>query len=225
MVWIPNGAFLIPMSTAGREEVRAYGCTHRLVSAGRNLTLLAATTLGPICSTFQAHAGRCSSTAWTFNPKVAGSNPARPMRFAGKLGKLKAGCAYVFAYAHPQFRASACRTFSVPCGSLQLVRGILRPIAGPPDDRLELGPRPTRGRRPLPSSHLPLPSSPAHSAVSLAPSTTAGGPSIHPGIAPCPVAHPVGSTPAAWTRPRPPAQSAFTPFATSQMPKPKPRTT
>jgi hypothetical protein len=48
---------------------RAYRCAYRLVSEECVLALLAATAIGSIRSTFQARAGRCSSTAWTLIPR------------------------------------------------------------------------------------------------------------------------------------------------------------
>jgi hypothetical protein len=67
------------------EDNRAYACAYRFVSARCLLLQFAATTIRVICSALQVCTACFSSSSRTFNPKVAGSNPARPWRFAGKL--------------------------------------------------------------------------------------------------------------------------------------------
>jgi hypothetical protein len=60
------------------EDNRAYACAYRLVSATCNLLQFAATTIRLICSALQFRTACFSSSSRTFNPKVAGSSPARP---------------------------------------------------------------------------------------------------------------------------------------------------
>jgi hypothetical protein len=69
----------------------AYGCAYRLVSGGRLLPQFVATTNWPICRIFRLGAIDFSLFGRTFNPKVAGSTPARPMRFAGILPHDRGG--------------------------------------------------------------------------------------------------------------------------------------
>ena len=60
-----------------------YECAYRLVSAGCDSVQLVATSNRRICSFFRLSAVRCSLFGRTFNPEVEGSNPSRPIRFAG----------------------------------------------------------------------------------------------------------------------------------------------
>jgi hypothetical protein len=55
-------------------------CAYRLVSGGGSWLQFVATMNGAICSKFQLRAARRSSSSRTFNPKAAGSNPARPIQ-------------------------------------------------------------------------------------------------------------------------------------------------
>src|SRR6266540_3321099 len=70
----------------------AYTCAYRLISARCVLLQFVAAKLRPICSTFQLLAVRCSLCGRTFNPKVAGSIPARPIRKCLHTGNLCARC-------------------------------------------------------------------------------------------------------------------------------------
>jgi NAD(P)-dependent dehydrogenase (short-subunit alcohol dehydrogenase family) len=63
-----------------RYAALEYGLEYRLVSARRSSQHLAAVRNLRSFSTMQPHADRCSDPARTFNPKVAGSSPARPIR-------------------------------------------------------------------------------------------------------------------------------------------------
>ncbi|MGH3084395.1 MAG: hypothetical protein ACRDNP_10130, partial [Gaiellaceae bacterium] len=58
---------------------RAYGCAYRLVSDTCSFPQLTAATIWAICSVFPSREGCRCSFSWTFKPKVAGSNPARPI--------------------------------------------------------------------------------------------------------------------------------------------------
>jgi hypothetical protein len=57
----------------------AYGCAYRFVSASFILLHFVATIVRGSCSTFRCLPACCSSLSRTFNPKVAGSIPARPI--------------------------------------------------------------------------------------------------------------------------------------------------
>jgi hypothetical protein len=72
-----------PVAFSG--DGRAYDCAYRLASRGRISPQFVAAMSSPICSIFQPGAATCNLYGRTFNPKAAGSNPARPMRFAGIL--------------------------------------------------------------------------------------------------------------------------------------------
>jgi hypothetical protein len=61
----------------------AYGCAYRLVSRGGHSLLFVATSRRLICRHFPRTSACCGLFGRTFNPKVAGSSPARPIRFAG----------------------------------------------------------------------------------------------------------------------------------------------
>jgi hypothetical protein len=56
----------------------AYGCAYRLVSATCSLLQFVAETIPARCSMYPFQAARFSPSSRTFNPKVAGSIPARP---------------------------------------------------------------------------------------------------------------------------------------------------
>src|SRR5204862_3940939 len=58
----------------------AYGCAYRLVSVTCILLQLLAESIRVRCGTFPTYAVGCGSSSRTFNPKVAGSIPARPLR-------------------------------------------------------------------------------------------------------------------------------------------------
>src|SRR6266511_3638613 len=60
-------------------------CAYRLVSVRCVLLQFVAMPIGVSCSPFRFDAVRFSSSSRTFNPKVAGSIPARPTSFAGIL--------------------------------------------------------------------------------------------------------------------------------------------
>ena len=106
-------------------------CAYRLVSAGRLLLQFVATMTSSICSTFQSRAARCSLSSRTFNPKVAGSIPARPIDLQGKgeLHASKNGLLRVQNDVRFSGRAAA------RCGFLRLVAGSARgpriPCLGP----------------------------------------------------------------------------------------------
>jgi hypothetical protein len=61
------------------DEARAYACAYRIVSAGCLAFQFAAATNREICSLFRLFAADFSLFDRTLNPKVAGSNPARPI--------------------------------------------------------------------------------------------------------------------------------------------------
>jgi hypothetical protein len=54
-------------------------CAYKIVSRGCSLLQFAASRIRAICSIFQVRVTRRSSFFWTFNPKVGGSNPPRPI--------------------------------------------------------------------------------------------------------------------------------------------------
>jgi hypothetical protein len=60
------------------EDNCAYACAYRFVSARCLLLQFAGTTIRVICSALQFRAACFNSSSGTFDPKVAGSNPARP---------------------------------------------------------------------------------------------------------------------------------------------------
>jgi hypothetical protein len=107
---------------------------------------------------FSSSRGRCSSTAWTLNPKVAGSNPARAHRFAGILSpKRSAVRTCVRTRTRPRgdvprrFPPAARHVLQFVSARLSLFKGILRPIARPRTMTASRSSRdPKRGRRPLP---------------------------------------------------------------------------
>jgi hypothetical protein len=62
-----------------RQQARAYRCAYKLVSATRNLLQLDATENRRECSLFLLPATSFILFRWTFNPKVVGSIPTRPI--------------------------------------------------------------------------------------------------------------------------------------------------
>jgi hypothetical protein len=101
------------------EDNRAYACAYRFVSARCLLLQFAATTIRVICSALQCRTACFSSSSRTFNPKVAGSNPARPMRFAGILSTdRRAARTYVCTRTRPGETIRA-RSPAASCGVLQ----------------------------------------------------------------------------------------------------------
>ena len=68
----------VPPSGCGYGRV--YGCAYRSVSNRCLSPQLASVTTCSICSGFHCVAVGCGSFARTFNPKVAGSIPARPIK-------------------------------------------------------------------------------------------------------------------------------------------------
>jgi hypothetical protein len=66
-------------AVASSGDACAYECAYRLVSADRFSPQFVATTNWPICSIFRLGANDFTLFGRTFNPKVAGSNPARPI--------------------------------------------------------------------------------------------------------------------------------------------------
>jgi hypothetical protein len=83
----------------------AYGCAYRLVSARCYSPHLVAASRRLVRRHFQFAAARCSSFGRTFNPKVAGSIPARPTRFAGLSSR------------HASQRVRVCLRHAVRAGS------------------------------------------------------------------------------------------------------------
>ena len=71
-----------------RRAMCAYRCAYTYVSAGGASLQLVASSHCPICRSFLLASGRCSSFARTFNPRGAGSSPARPMLIAYLQGFL-----------------------------------------------------------------------------------------------------------------------------------------
>jgi len=67
-----------------RVRMRVQACLHRCV-----LLQFVAVRIGRICSTFRLLAARCSLSTRTFNPEVAGSSPARPIRFLAICGQVR----------------------------------------------------------------------------------------------------------------------------------------
>jgi hypothetical protein len=60
----------------------------------------------------RAHARAREPAASTFNPKVAGSRPARPIPICRGFARIVAGayvCAYVTPYAQGRIRVARCR--------------------------------------------------------------------------------------------------------------------
>jgi hypothetical protein len=118
------------------EDSRAYACAYRFVSARCLLLQLAATTIPLICSALQFRTACFSSSSRTFNPKVAGSNPARPMGFAGILSTdCRAERTCVRTRTRPRgdvprrFPPAARHGLQFVSARLGLFKGILRPIA------------------------------------------------------------------------------------------------
>jgi hypothetical protein len=70
-------------AVASSGDACAYECAYRLVSADRFSPQFVATTNWPICSIFRLGANDFTLFGRTFNPKVAGSNPARPIATSG----------------------------------------------------------------------------------------------------------------------------------------------
>jgi hypothetical protein len=66
-------------SVARPGDKCAYRSAYRFVSIRCNTLQFVATSIGTSCSTFQFRSVRCSLLSRTFNPKVAGSIPARPI--------------------------------------------------------------------------------------------------------------------------------------------------
>src|SRR5262249_35717926 len=67
------------LDVAVADDSCAYGCAYRVVSDQLSSLHLLADTNRPSCRMFQLAATRYLLPGWTFNPKVAGSNPARPI--------------------------------------------------------------------------------------------------------------------------------------------------
>src|SRR6266511_1523468 len=96
-------------------------CAYRLVSVRCVLLQFVAMPIGVSCSPFRFDAVRCSSSSRTFNPEVAGSNPARPIR---KGLQIATSCAplsrqrthWVYVVRNNSVRLGAAR-----CCLLQLV--------------------------------------------------------------------------------------------------------
>ena len=72
-----------------------YRCAYRLASATRSSLQLRAAVIRSFCSFFQFIGTEGSLFRWTFNPKIAGSRPARPIRFAGILSEATPACVRV----------------------------------------------------------------------------------------------------------------------------------
>src|SRR4029079_4765915 len=81
-------------ATSVVDTVNAVGVqwANRLVSAGFSLLQVVTTMDGAICSTFQLRAARFSLLTRTFNPEVAGSSPARPMRKSLQVATFRVCC-------------------------------------------------------------------------------------------------------------------------------------
>jgi hypothetical protein len=67
-------------------------CAYRLVSARCSSLQFVATMIRAICSAFQFAAACCSLSSGTFNPKVAGSIPARPMANSLQIPTSRVRC-------------------------------------------------------------------------------------------------------------------------------------
>jgi hypothetical protein len=69
---------VVTSNVAHLGDTCAYGCAYRLVSVTCIWLQLVANAIPTRCSTFPCVSVRCSLLSRTFNPKVAGSSPARP---------------------------------------------------------------------------------------------------------------------------------------------------
>jgi hypothetical protein len=101
-------------------------CAYRLVSAGCSSLQLVATMIRPICSLFQFVATGCSLLSGTFNPEVAGSNPARPMTNSLQIATSRVRCRARRRGGRTECVTTGCcsaRLVAASCSSFQLETG------------------------------------------------------------------------------------------------------